>query len=135
MSLEYKVHGWDYENDCQKLIPIVTEDEIDLFIKYKYNNQKNIRMCARSKIIQIKREFKIDFKDYLKLTKECAICGFPELISIHHIIPKFEGGTDTLDNYIGLCFNCHKLYHLKRWSLDEIRDWYKKQRLNKNDTV
>ena len=133
MSLEYKRYGWDYENDCQKFIPIVTENEIDLFIKHKCNNQKNIRMCAQSKIIQIKREFKIEFKDYLELTSKCAICSFPELINIHHIIPKSEGGTDTIDNYIGLCFNCHNLHHLKRWSLDKIRKWYKITRSHQGD--
>ncbi len=28
-------------------------------------------------------------------------------VKVHHIIPKSEGGNDSLDNAIALCFNCH----------------------------
>lgn len=127
MELKYKEYGFDEANDCKKRIPIVTEKEINLFIKHRYNNQKDIRNRAKTSIRKIKQQFKIEYWDYIKLTQECAICGFSELINLHHIIPKSKDGTDTIDNYIGLCPNCHNLHHLKRWSLDEIRNWYMKQ--------
>lgn len=40
---------------------------------------------------------------------KCAICGFDEVIEIHHIIPVREGGSTTPDNIIVLCPNHHAL--------------------------
>ena len=31
---------------------------------------------------------------------------FPK-IEIHHITPQAEGGADTIENAIALCFDCH----------------------------
>jgi hypothetical protein len=58
----------------------------------------------------------------------CALCGREvEQTSRHHIIPKSEGGTETVD----LCSACHRTLHaffenktLAGWysNLDRIRD-------------
>ncbi|MHB2155765.1 HNH endonuclease [Calditrichota bacterium GD2] len=32
-------------------------------------------------------------------------------LEIHHIIPLSEGGSDTIDNVIALCPNCHRKRH------------------------
>lgn len=41
--------------------------------------------------------------------RHCCVCrkstGFN--IEVHHIIPQEQGGKDTFDNAIALCFNCH----------------------------
>src|SRR5262249_53704229 len=41
--------------------------------------------------------------------RHCCIChrfcGIK--IEVHHIKPESKGGSDTLDNAIALCFNCH----------------------------
>jgi len=129
MKFEYKRHGWKYVDGeyVPNMLIKVTEEEIELF-KNSNNNLhhiKNIRSSAINKIRKVKEYFKIDYATYLQLTKKCAICGFPELVILHHIIHKEDGGKDEIDNYIGLCRNCHDLHHLKRWSLDEIRMWYK----------
>ncbi len=42
----------------------------------------------------------------------CAICGFQYdyVLEAAHIVPVSEGGTDTYDNGLGLCPNCHHMY-------------------------
>lgn len=41
-------------------------------------------------------------------TRTCRICGYKKHVSVHHIIPCWEGGNDDLDNLICLCPNCHE---------------------------
>ena len=42
----------------------------------------------------------------------CAICGFQYdyIMDAAHIVPVAEGGTDTYENGLGLCPNCHRMY-------------------------
>jgi len=35
----------------------------------------------------------------------------PSSVSVHHIVPTSEGGTDDIDNAIPLCPNCHDAVH------------------------
>jgi len=44
--------------------------------------------------------------------KRCAICGFQYdyVLDAAHIVPVAEGGTDTYDNGLGLCPNCHRMF-------------------------
>lgn len=48
----------------------------------------------------------------------CKACGrrHPEVqLEVHHVIPKRYGGTDSADNLITLCHECHrKTMHKKR---------------------
>ncbi len=43
------------------------------------------------------------------LPRICAICGFDVVVSVHHIVPKSEGGSDDIDNLIVLCPNHHAM--------------------------
>lgn len=42
----------------------------------------------------------------------CAICGFQydDVLDAAHIVPVAAGGTDTYDNGLGLCPNCHRMF-------------------------
>jgi 5-methylcytosine-specific restriction endonuclease McrA len=42
---------------------------------------------------------------------ECAICGNPESLEIHHIVPRAEGGTNDIANLLPLCHECHCAIH------------------------
>lgn len=45
---------------------------------------------------------------------ECEECGFSRIgfyIEVHHLIPQKDGGKNTLDNVIGLCYYCHREKH------------------------
>ncbi|RLG19529.1 hypothetical protein DRN74_06725 [Candidatus Micrarchaeota archaeon] len=42
----------------------------------------------------------------------CQQCGATNVrLHAHHIIPLSQGGTNTLDNLITLCEECHAKYH------------------------
>ena len=45
---------------------------------------------------------------YAQYNNKCAKCGNPySYLEIHHIIPRYRGGSDDLDNLIPLCWECH----------------------------
>ena len=74
----------------------------------------------------------------------CCICHkfCGTKMELHHIHQKADGGADTLDNCIPLCFDCHadmgkadphhpKGKHYTESELKQHRDnWFKKQELN-----
>jgi 5-methylcytosine-specific restriction enzyme A len=44
----------------------------------------------------------------------CSHCGgafFAKALQVHHVIPKSEGGVDTLENLAILCRACHVTAH------------------------
>ena len=52
---------------------------------------------------------KIKNKIFVQSARHCCVCHRATGINIevHHIKPRKQGGEDTLDNAIALCFNCH----------------------------
>lgn len=46
---------------------------------------------------------------YDKYHGKCAICNFDEVVEVHHMIPRYLGGTDHPDNLILLCPSHHAL--------------------------
>lgn len=42
----------------------------------------------------------------------CEECGWIGIVQLHHKIPLSKGGTDTKENLISLCPNCHSDYHM-----------------------
>jgi 5-methylcytosine-specific restriction endonuclease McrA len=61
---------------------------------------KNLDERYRRKIIYARHKYK------------CALCNEvldnTEAIELHHVIPKSEGGTDSLDNLVPLHRTCHQ---------------------------
>ena len=52
----------------------------------------------------------------------CKICGWNKArCEIHHIVYKGLGGDASRENLITLCPNCHKLTHLKKITVDELK--------------
>jgi HNH endonuclease len=50
-----------------------------------------------------------------------------EVIDVHHIIFKSQGGKDNIENLIGLCRECHDKAHdgtLKQDDLQRIHDFH-----------
>ena len=41
----------------------------------------------------------------------CEICKSNKDVQIHHINPKVLGGEDSKDNFLNVCYKCHKLIH------------------------
>jgi len=74
----------------------------------------------------------------------CQICGDREgkkydtgvivEVQAHHIIPRSEGGENTLGNLITLCDMCHAVFHEQRWreyfgdkGVPENMEWIKEE--------
>jgi 5-methylcytosine-specific restriction protein A len=44
----------------------------------------------------------------LKAKQKCDLCGKSPIIpEIHHVVPVTKGGTNTADNLLALCHECH----------------------------
>lgn len=41
----------------------------------------------------------------------CAICGDPERLEVHHIVPRSRCGTNDISNLVPLCHDCHCAIH------------------------
>ena len=52
----------------------------------------------------------------------CTVCFKEGETHLHHIVPRKQGGPDTLNNLIELCLACHAKAHFER------ADWQKRQR-------
>ncbi len=80
--------------------------------------------------------------------RHCCVChkGAGINIEVHHILPKQQGGEDTFENAIPLCFDCHAdagHYHAKhpkgiKLSPSELKkhrdNWFKLVEQNKIDS-
>jgi hypothetical protein len=57
------------------------------------------------------------------LGARCMRCGyseFKECLDLHHIIPRFLGGSDSINNLLILCACCHRSLHLAKWHISEL---------------
>ena len=59
-----------------------------------------------------------------KVKNGCAICGFKEVIMLHHI-----NGTQDNKNLIPLCPNHHTILHKKHKSIEQMREEYENDRI------
>ena len=39
---------------------------------------------------------------------KCLLCRRPAIEHYHHLVPKHLGGSESIDNYAGLCLKCHQ---------------------------
>lgn len=51
------------------------------------------------------------YKKYKNEHYTCEKCGSNDGIEVHHKIPLVNGGSDTEDNFMSLCCECHKKIH------------------------
>ncbi len=47
-------------------------------------------------------------KEILKLENRCQLCGTETPLEVAHIVPFSRGGSDSIDNLLVLCSNCHR---------------------------
>ena len=48
---------------------------------------------------------------YAREGYRCALCDNGRYLQVHHVIPRGEGGSDSLHNLICLCSTCHMHCH------------------------
>ena len=56
----------------------------------------------------------------------CRACGKAELLEVHHIVYRSQGGEDTMENLITLCKHHHMAAHsseISREELFQLRDY------------
>jgi len=49
----------------------------------------------------------------------CVRCGSSEKLNAHHILREIDGGTDTPQNGLTLCEDCHSSLHAGEWRLQK----------------
>jgi len=71
---------------------------------------------------------------------KCARCRKKiesDRLTIHHIKSRAKGGTNDIENLIGLCWRCHNIIEPQNLSREDIKNYYKrrkrKERSKKND--
>jgi 5-methylcytosine-specific restriction endonuclease McrA len=67
-----------------------------------YNRVKGKRRIPRTNY----RDVIVKFKG-----GECEHCGSDDRLHLHHIIPRGEGGEDTMNNLLLVCEDCHLEIH------------------------
>ena len=61
----------------------------------------------------------------------CSICGYkehPDILEVHHIIARKDGGNDDIDNLILLCPNCHRKVHKGHIGSKELYEYCTKEK-------
>ncbi len=125
---KYRLHSKDYELDITEYFkPMEDDSYIDII---NQQNPKNIMDLARSfkdfeeqYVIahshKVRHESRCQKERIATLENHtCQICGFYQqytnsagkqrwIIEVDHILPKSEGGGETIDNLLVLCPNCH----------------------------
>jgi HNH endonuclease len=52
---------------------------------------------------------------------KCRVCGYSDVVEVHHIVRVTDGGTNTLDNVITLCPNHHASHHFGSLTTETLR--------------
>lgn len=87
---------------CKRKIQIHAKNLCAGCYNYVFNVEKN-------KAYNQRKKYNIDLKTYRKTATECVICGFNQIVDIHHIDSnKFN---NSPKNLIGLCPNHHRMIH------------------------
>ena len=55
---------------------------------------------------------------------KCQMCGTKSNLTVHHIKPRSEGGSDSITNLITLCYKCHDIAEIEKIpTANLIRNW------------
>ena len=50
----------------------------------------------------------------------CQVCGYEDIVEIHHMIPRKSGGSSGIDNLRILCPNHHAMFHYGLINVDKL---------------
>ena len=87
-----------------------------IHLRRKFENAPWIKEVIDKNEEQLKGTVRVRVKlrgryGYLKARfgGRCVVCGFDEIVEVHHILPQHLGGTDDPENLVVLCPNHHAL--------------------------
>lgn len=109
----------EHRREYRKIYYIKNRERIIKKVKEYYKDHKARLLLQRKGWRRKKKCRSLGLSElaYSELTKECAICGFKELVDLHHIDNNRENA--SIDNLIGLCPNHHFLIHRKNKDLSK----------------
>ena len=114
--LKYKNHSL---KKCKEYY-LKNKDKIIKNVK-KYYEEHKARLLLYKKGWRRRKycnSLSITLQQYKEITKECKVCGFKELVDLHHI--DMDRDNNNFSNLIGLCPNHHLLIHRKKKRLKEL---------------
>lgn len=71
-------------------------------------------------------EYMTKQQHYKEAINKCCMpgCQFGHNLEVHHIVPIKKGGTDSFDNYLILCSDCHRHSRIHRYSEQKMLQLY-----------
>ena len=65
---------------------------------------------------------------------KCMVCGFDDVVEVHHIIPIKEGGSTNPTNTLVLCPNHHTMLHMGLLHIKDIVSFVSKKDVDNSKT-
>lgn len=94
------------------MMDILESDLTKLCIECKVKIPFWSSRCNNCSITKYELKYNSNNKKLRKeLGNKCQLCKSKINIHIHHVMPRFKTGKDTLDNLILLCQRCHMKVH------------------------
>jgi predicted nucleic-acid-binding Zn-ribbon protein len=84
----------------------------------------------RIKAENYKKWHNIDAKTYQSITTNCLICGYGDVVELHHLDKNKKNNSES--NLIGLCPNHHKKIHMIKFRkevIDKLNEVFKSKSL------
>lgn len=91
--------------------------------RWRRRRRKQVRiyedLLVKEKLSEIKdTTHKHDWKKEIKISQNyiCPVCGKrcnDRTMNIHHMRPKCKKGSNSKENTVGWCVECHRSYHEK----------------------
>lgn len=66
-----------------------------------------------------RRYHNLSLEAYKQVTKRCVICGFDNVVDLHHIDGNHKNNHPS--NFTGLCPNHHKMYHAEEFKEEIVK--------------
>lgn len=91
---------------------------------------QSVFQLDKVKDFNYRKWYNIDPKLYRKITEKCVICGFNEVVDLHHLDKNKDNSSEN--NLVGLCPNHHRMIHLEKTrdkTIDQINEYLIKKGL------
>jgi len=116
-NFSYSAIGRELKKDHSTAIHLYKKFKETEWIKGIMN--KNYEKTDEKKVIKIKLSGRYGYLQG-KFNGKCVVCGFDEIVEVHHILQRCNGGTDDEENLVLLCPNHHALADKGMLSIKDI---------------
>ena len=110
----YKKYFWKRKKfeckECDKTKFIQAKGFCNSCYSKLSNNYRDIKKY------NVRKFHNLDLDTYFRIVNECIICGFKNIVHLHHIDYNHDNNSES--NLIGLCPNHHGMIHKKEHKLE-----------------